>query len=98
MKRPGMKVVSAPPPFSFDLSHRSSSNCKADVTRFMFALCFDRVVLSNRVDGIVIAHLNTQRNAIKMLHDRMLVLLDYIKAIQGESPVSLSCGPELRTI
>lgn len=41
--------------------------------------------LISLVDVIVIAHLNTQRNAIKMLHDRMLVLLEYIKAIQGQS-------------
>jgi hypothetical protein len=49
---------------------------------------------------IVVAHLNTQRNAIKMLHDRMVVLLDYIGAvIRGTSrdDAALALDPSFHT-
>ncbi|KAG7580016.1 hypothetical protein FFLO_00224 [Filobasidium floriforme] len=48
---------------------------------------------SGEQDGVgdegLVAHLNTQRNAIKMLHDRMVVLLNYISGVIRDSTMKM---------
>lgn len=51
----------------------------------MIKVCLSRATRSARAKMIVVGSLVTQRNAIRMLYDRIAVLLSYVQAVsQGE--------------
>jgi hypothetical protein len=83
----GMRVVS--------WTRRGHWTASAEIKNKIILIPSRLVCLLDRLcDTAVVAHLNTQRNAIKMLHDRMVVLLDYIGAvIKGGSSLSSSLLP-----
>jgi hypothetical protein len=83
----GMRVVS--------WTRRGHRTASAEIKIKIILIQTRLVCLLDRLcDTAVVAHLNTQRNAIKMLHDRMVVLLDYIGAvIKGGSSLSSSLLP-----